>query len=104
MPYNCTLTDDNRHIVEERINELIKLYFDIGARILCDFVLILVFECIAVFVHINTEEDVHQHDVVKILSLSGKGRALVSLLIQVRNAVIHASQRLNASLCDNFAK
>ena len=39
MPYNCTLTDGNQHIVKERINELIRLYFDTSAQILCDFVL-----------------------------------------------------------------
>ena len=103
MPYNCTLTDDNRYIVEERVNELINLYFTTGAQILCDFVLILMFEYIAAFACMNTEKEIHQREIVKRLDLSVDGLSLVNLLIQIRNFAIHAPQLLNSKFYMNFA-
>lgn len=103
MPYKCTLTDSNRHFVEERINELIMLYFALNKQLLCDFVLVLMFEYIAAFVHINTEEEVHQRDIVKKLALSVDGRALINLIARMRNLVIHSPHELTSKTYRNFA-
>ena len=103
MPYKCTLTDSNRHIVEGRINELINLYFATGVQILCDFVLVLMFEYIAAFVHINTDDEVHQYDIVKKLPLSSDGRVLINIIIRLRNLAVHAPYKLSVDLYGNFA-
>ena len=102
MPYDCTLTSGNRYLLEARINELIELYFDLGRKVLRDFALVLIFEYLEAFVHIDTSEHVYQDDIVKKLDLSEGGLSAVNLLAQVRNSIIHAPQNLEAKLYQDF--
>ncbi len=102
MPYNCMLTSENRCLYEERIARLIDIFFLCFDQVVADCIITRMYEYLLAYPYIDTHDEVHQKEAIKLLGLSSKGRALFNLMSQIRNYDVHAPSGLNAQLYHRF--
>lgn len=102
MPYNCKLTDENRYLFEERINELIRVFFMTFSQVVADCIITKMYEYLLSYQYINTNAEVHQRDIFKQKLFSKDGLQLVNIMCTIRNYEVHSPSDLNNKLYRNF--
>ena len=90
MPYNCTMTDENKFIYETRIYELIALFNETRNTVLLEFIIVAIIEYLFAIAYINTKDLIDTKAAFIRLHLGLSGGSLVKVMKQVRDFTVHA--------------
>lgn len=102
MPYNCELTTENRDLYENRIIQLVMIFFSCYSQVVADCIITRMYEYLIAMQYINTNKEVHQKVALKSIKLTEDGRSLVNLMRIIRNYDVHSPSRLTESLYKRF--
>lgn len=102
MPYNCTITDDNKFMYEHRIYELITAFNSTYNIEVLNCIIVAIVEYLFAMTFINTSQLVSMKAAFKKLNLSSDEMTLIVIMKQVRDAVVHAPDQLTLALMHAF--
>lgn len=103
-PFNCELTHENQSLYEQRILELIDVFFMCFSQVLADCVTTKMYEYLLAYQYIDTKDEVHQKQALKKMQLSSDGFSLIAMMRNIRNFEIHSPNVLTQNLYNSFRK
>lgn len=98
MPYNCTMTDENRFIYEHRIYAIIEIFNVTHSIALLNFIIVAITEYLYAIAYINTKDTINTKVAFSRLKLSDPSRSLVIVMKQVRDATVHCPNELTLGI------
>lgn len=104
MPFNCELTHENQPLYEQRILELIDVFFICFSQVLADCITTKMYEYLLAYQYIDTKDEVHQKQALKKMQLSSDGFSLIAMMRNIRNFEIHSPSVLTQNLYNSFRK
>ena len=103
-PFNCELTHENQSLYEQRILELIDVFFMCFSQVLADCITAKMYEYLLAYQYIDTKDEVHQKQALKKMQLSSDGFSLIAMMRNIRNFEIHSPNVLTQNLYNSFRK
>lgn len=104
VPFNCELTQENQSLYEQRILELIDVFFMCFSQVLADCITTKMYEYLLAYQYIDTKDEVHQKQALKKMQLSSDGFSLIAMMRNIRNFEIHSPNVLTQNLYNSFRK